>query len=138
MPTLTSANHPKIGKHGSPTGRVCLQVRSQSGRDAEAIQFLIHQNAFVLIGMSYNLYREPSFTHVAQLCILMGVYLHAVSCEKMNLNAKNLRFLYVLFYSAFSLFIIASVWQKDRFPAAAVLVCVPGRGCPRRNMCPNK
>ncbi|CAK9036084.1 unnamed protein product [Durusdinium trenchii] len=86
-------------------------VRARTYR--HAIQFLIHQNAFVLIGMSYNLYREPSFTHVAQLCILMGVYLHAVSCEKMNLNAKNLRFLYVLFYSAFSLFIIASVWQKD-------------------------
>eukprot|EP00913_Durusdinium_trenchii_P002204 g2036.t1 len=53
-------------------------VRARTYR--HAIQFLIHQNAFVLIGMSYNLYREPSFTHDTEA--------RAVSKQVFNMSSR--------------------------------------------------
>lgn len=106
-----------------------MEVSPKDGRDAEVAQALwdvrgrayrhatelfIHQSAIAVTGLSYNFYTEPTLSSLSQLCLMIFVYMHHCLClERAIWKGRNLRTLYIIYYTGFGLTVLASCWQQE-------------------------
>ncbi|CAK9036085.1 Uncharacterized protein SCF082_LOCUS21578 [Durusdinium trenchii] len=106
-----------------------MEVSPEDGRDAEVAQALwdvrgrayrhatelfIHQSAIAVTGLSYNFYTEPTLSSLSQLCLMIFVYMHHCLClERAIWKGRNLRTLYIIYYTGFGLTVLASCWQQE-------------------------
>lgn len=81
-----------------------------SRRGWHSVQFMVHVGALGVLGMVHALFVNPSMQQLVQLMFMSGVYFshHLVCKGKLELNAANLRTIYILFYSSFVLFVLAN------------------------------
>eukprot|EP00435_Cladocopium_sp_Y103_P000141 s2658_g1.t1 len=98
------------------------EVRARTYR--QSVQFMVHAAAFGVVGMTQELYLNPSWNEMFSLFSMAFVYVahHSVCKGKLKLNAMNLRGIYMVFYTSFFLFVLAKSSSKTALESGRAVI----------------